>query len=263
MSKGTEVLWSIKDKQGIDGRILDPHRIEVLEAMLQSLFGTEVAIQSLAQFRSKKNVVLNIVLHDTNRDRTSVVAKLFVAESFEIEREALLLAREKSLSVPPVLAAHDGVILMDHVDGTPLVEVLNDQFDPILVDTLAQWYHAFHRETGHVKGDPRLRNFLYSNGTIYGIDFEEYRRAHWMEDIGGIAASFLDTRPVFDVRKRKLAWHLLEKYLSYRGETRGKETDTYFTETIAATLEQTARWRRDKQILKLSERVRRHDLPTD
>ncbi len=263
MSKGTEVLWSIKDRKGIDGRLLDPRRIEVLETMLHSLFGTEVAIQSFTQLRSKRNIVLNLVLYETNRDKISIVAKLFVAESFETEREALLLAREKTLSVPPVLAAHDGVILMDHVTGSPLVDLLNDQFDPTLVNALAQWYHAFHRETGHVKGDPRLRNFLYSNGIIYGIDFEEYKRAHWMEDIGGIAASFLDTRPVFDVRKRRLAWHLLEKYLSYIGEARSKETDTHFTETIAATLEQTAHRRRDKQILKMSERVRRHGLPFD
>ena len=263
MTKGTEILWSIEGRHGIDGRMLEPHRIEVLEAMLQSLFGTEVAIQSLTQLRSKRNIVLNIVLQDINRDKVRVVAKLFVAESFETERDALLLAREKSLSVPPVLTAHDGVILMDHVDGAPLIDVMNEMFDSALVDALAQWYHSFHRETGHVKGDPRLRNFLYGNGTIYGIDFEEYRRAHWMEDIGGIAASFLDTRPVFDVRKRRLAWHLLEKYLSYIGKARSKETDTHFTETIAATLEQTARWRRDKQILKMSERVRRHGLPTD
>jgi hypothetical protein len=263
MTKGTEILWSIEDRKGIDGRALDPHRIEVLEDMLHSLFGAKVIIQSLTQLPSKKNIVLHLVLHDTKSGNVSIVAKLFVAESFEIERDALLLACEKKLKVPSVLAVQNGVILMDHVDGVPLVDVINDRFDLSPVDTLAQWYYSFHRETGHVKGDPRLRNFLYSNGTIYGIDFEEYRYAHWMEDIGGIAASFLDTRPVFDVRKRRLSWHLLEKYLSLTDEARSKDIDTYFTETIAVTLEKTAQWRDDRQILKLSERVRQHGLPAD
>lgn len=262
MTDSTEILWTLKDLQGIEGRVLDPNRIDVLDILLRSMYGAQVSIVNMERLRSRKNIVLHLVLEGDGHG-IDVVAKLFIEPTFEVETEVLSLAADASLAVPLMITAKDGVLLMEYINGTPLVDVLNDTFDAQLVERLARWYHSFHQKTGHIKGDPRLRNFLIMGDMLYGLDFEEYRRDHWMVDIGGIAASILDTRPVFDRRKVKLVWHLLETYLSLSGRERAKEMDVHFTETIADTLERTAIWRKDDQILAYSRRVRQHGLNTN
>ncbi|MFW9918181.1 MAG: hypothetical protein ACFFED_01150 [Candidatus Thorarchaeota archaeon] len=262
MTAGTEILWTIKDQEGIEGRTLAPSRIEVLDRLLKANYGFEVSVESLERLRSKKNIVLHLVLKQ-DLEEFDVVAKLFIEKSFEIEVDVLDLGARTSLMVPSKIASQDEVLLMGYIDGSLLVDTLNESFDISLIEGLAQWYHEFHQKTRHVKGDPRLRNFLVSNGIIYGFDFEEYREAHWMEDIGGIAASILDTRPVFDARKVKLAWHLLETYLSLSGMERNVSIDSHFTRVIADTLEQTAKWRDDNQILAHSRRVRQYGLSVE
>ncbi len=262
MANGTDLLWTIPDREGIEGRILDPRRIATLDALLKATYGPQISVPSLKRLRSKKNIVLQLIL-DTGSSKREVVAKLFIEPSYEVEEEVLVLGKRVSLDIPSVIASQEGVILMDYIDGEPLVDVLNETFDPVIVERLAAWYHMFHHRTGHVKGDPRLRNFIMREDRIYGLDFEDYRRDHWMQDIGGISASILDTRPVFDDRKVRLVWHLLESYLSLSGNVRSMGIDTHFTEVIAATLEQTAVWRDDTEILAHAKRVREHGLPSE
>ena len=262
MPEDTAVLWTLKDLQGIEGRTLDSQRITVLEGLLKANYGSKVSIHAMERLRSKKNIVIHLIL-EQNLNKIDVVAKLFIEKSFEIETEVLSFGAKESLLVPTMIAAEDGVLLMNFIDGLPLVDVLNKEFDPLLIEKLAKWYYTFHHKTGRIKGDPRLRNFMVSKDQIYGFDFEEYRRDHWIVDIGGISASMLDTRPVFDIRKVNLAWHLLETYLAFSNEERDKATDIHFSEVIADTLEQTAKWRDDAEILAHSRQVRQHGLPIE
>jgi len=262
MKRGTDSLWTIKDLDGIEGRTLDPKRIDVLDDLLKSTYGPNVSVQSADRLRSKKNIVLHLVLSH-NSTKFNIVAKLFIAKSFGIETEVLTLGTRESLFVPSIVIAQDGVLLMEYIDGIPLVDAVNEEFALSLIEKIARWYYIFHHKTGHIKGDPRLRNFILAKGEIYGIDFEEYRRDHWMQDIGGVCASILDTRPMFDKRKRKLVWHLLETYLKFSGQQLTESIDTHFTEVIAATLEQTAHWRGDSQILEQAKNIRIHGLPSE
>jgi hypothetical protein len=84
-----------------------------------------------------------------------------------------------------------------------------------------------------------------------------------MLDIAGISASLLDTDPIFDSRKKKLSWHLLDSYLSLLGQVRDTKTETEFTTVIADTLKQTSIWRKNTKILELSEVIRAKGLPED
>lgn len=260
MPEGTEALWKLKDLEGIEGRKLNPERIRVLESLLTASYGPEISLILLQRLRSKKNIVLHLIL-EQGTEKVDMIAKLFIENSFEVEKEVLSLGAKESLPVPSLWAAQDDVILMEFLNGSPLVDAINETFDSKLIEQLADWYHTFHHKTRHIKGDPQLRNFILTKGEIYGFDFEEYRRGHWMEDIGGISASLLDTRPVFDERKVKLAWLLLEEYLTLSGRERTKAMDVRFTQVIANTLEQTAKWRGDDEILAHSRRVRQYGLP--
>ncbi|MHA1909872.1 MAG: hypothetical protein ACW98Y_21445 [Candidatus Thorarchaeota archaeon] len=239
---------------GIDGAKLDPNRVSILEEMLSDRYGSNAQPTLVKRFKSRKNIVVHLQI-SPKHNPVDVVAKLFVTEFFEKEVEIMRISQRSNLSVPDVIEAKDGVLLMSYIPGETLVDRINRTFDADLIDNLAFWYYKYHNIHGAIKGDPRLRNFVCNNGTIYGVDFEESRSDHWVHDIAGISASLLDTNPIFDRRKRALSWRLLESYLSHIDEVRNKETDNLFTKTVSKVLTKTARWRKDDNLLSLAESI--------
>ena len=252
--------WFAEIPTGIDGKVIPSKRIHVLEEILLDRFGEKVNIKSVNRLRSKKNSVLHLKLIDSQNEEIDVVAKMFIEGKYENELSILSSSYAHKLSVPEIFDARDSVILMNYIPGEVVVDRINQTFESELVEKLAEWYYKYHSVHGQVKADPRLRNFIYNNGKIYGVDFEESHLGHWMIDIGGVCSSLLDTNPVFDKRKRALSWHLLDTYLTLLGKERDTAIESMFIKTIADTLKQTSTWRKDTRILELSERIRNEGL---
>ena len=250
------------DLTGVDGIKLNPARAHALESLLTQNFGPDVEVRLIERFKSKKNVVIHIGV-GPDPAMLNLVAKMFVTEHFKTDLMALKLSHENGLTVPRVVDANDGVILMDFISGESLTERINRTFDPTLIDDLAKWYYDYHSIRNMIKGDPRLRNFICAENVLVGLDFEETISGHWILDIGGVSASLLDTKPVFDSRKRKLVWHLLEEYLSLRGKERSKSNDGLFITTVSEALKRTAYWRKDNDILALADQIRESGIPVD
>jgi hypothetical protein len=255
--------WFVTYPVGVDGTSLNPERITVLEEILVKNYGPQVSLVSMERLKSRKNIVVHLKMLYNKAPSFDLVAKMFVVDRFDIELQMLKASWENSITVPKVVDARDGVILMDFIPGEPLVDILNQTFDTSLIELLAQWYHKYHSVHGMIKGDPRLRNFIHQNGRIYGVDYEETRPGPWILDIGGIAASLLDTDPIFDIRKRRMCWTLFETYLTLIGEKKTPEIETAFNKTVADTLKQTAIWRKDDRIMSLSESVRENGIPLE
>jgi tRNA A-37 threonylcarbamoyl transferase component Bud32 len=254
--------WFAEVPTGIDGKPLPPERIGTLEEILHKRFGRESSIEAVNQLKSKKNTVVALKIQTQTSKSLMVVAKMFIAGRFENELAILQASWSSGLSVPKVIDAHDGVILMEFIPGDIFVDRINQTFDSNLMVRLAEWYSIYHRVHRLIKGDPRLRNFIIHNDKIIGVDFEESQQGHWMIDIAGVCASLLDTNPIFDEQKRKLCWLFLEQYLSFSNIQQNEALNTHFLSTLADTLEQTAQWRNDETILKLSEKIRAEGLPT-
>ncbi len=235
--------------QGLDGIRISPKSIETLDSLIQETYHPSSSPLITERFRSKKNAVFHILLPDTNHD---FVAKLFVTDAFEKEVSILRKSAKDGLLVPEVISAQNRVILMTHIPGEPLVDLVNRTFDSSLMEALAEWYFHYHTLHCEIKGDPRLRNFIYSEQGVYGVDFEESRAGNWILDIGGIAASLFDTNPIFDTRKRNLAWNIFEYYLSLKHSERDVALDKLYTNTIVDTLKYTAELRNDKEIFKIA-----------
>jgi len=243
--------------KGLDGLPLPPVRLSTLQSLLVQTFGTDVDVKFHSRFKSKKNVVIRLTtMSGGEKAEHSLVAKMFIADTYDKEVDMLRFCIHGHVRVPDVLAARDGVILMEYVPGENLVDSLNRTFSRRTVERIANWYYAFHVLTQSIKGDPILRNFISSKDGLVGIDFEESGPGSWLEDIGGICASVLDTRPVFDVRKQALAWHLLETYLRLRGSSTDPETERMFIDEVADALGRTADRRKDHELQNLSQRVR-------
>jgi tRNA A-37 threonylcarbamoyl transferase component Bud32 len=256
--------WFGETPTGIDGMPLPLTRVETLEQILEKKFGRNIVIDEIHRLRSRKNVVIHLRISPYEEGHVvEMVAKMFILGRYDIELLVLLESWKQGLSVPEVIEARDDVILMSYIPGEPLVERINRTFEPHLIDLLAQWYYDFHSVHNKIKGDPRLRNFIYNKGALFGVDFEETCSGSWMHDIAGISASLLDTDPVFDSRKRRLSWRLLDSYLSLSGQKRDTAVEHEFNEVIANTLKQTAIWRDDSRILKIAERILIEGLPDE
>lgn len=256
--------WFPTIPTGVDDTTLNPDRITTLEEILSDQYGPDVSLLSLERLKSRKNIVVHLTIK-TKEQTTPLetVAKMFVVDKFDIELEILKSSWEKSLLVPQVIEAREGVIFMDYIAGEPLVDVINRTFELSLIDMLAEWYYNYHSAHDMIKGDPRLRNFIHNTGRIYGVDYEESRPDSWVLDIGGTAASLLDTNPIFDVRKRKMCWTLLETYLGFIGEKKTSEIENEFNETVADILRQTAIWRKNDKIMSISETIRENGIPPE
>ena len=254
--------WFPTIPTGVDGTTLNPDRIATLEEILSDQYGPDVSLLSLERLKSRKNIVVRLEVMNTEQATPfDVVAKMFVVDKFDIELRILKSSWEKSLAVPEVIEARNGVILMDYIAGEPFVDVLNRTFEPLLIGLLAEWYYNYHSAHDMIKGDPRLRNFIHNSGRVFGVDYEESRPDSWILDIGGTAASLLDTNPIDDVRKRKMCWTLLDTYLDLIGEKRTFEIESEFNETVADTLKQTAIWRKNDEIMSISETIRETGIP--
>ncbi|NHI83289.1 MAG: hypothetical protein EAX81_03185 [Candidatus Thorarchaeota archaeon] len=249
------------DLTGIDSKKLKDSRFATFQSLMRNACGLDVEIESIVRLRSKKNLVLHIIYTSATKPETSsLIAKLFVADTFQNELDRLSSSIENRLTVPKVIAAQGGVILMEFIQGEPLVDRINRTFEPTIVETLAEWYYNYHQIHNHIKGDPRLRNFIWNDGMIFGLDFEESREEHWILDIAGVAASILDTDPIFDAKKRALAWILLDHYLGLRHMERTSKVEKLFLETMVDTLAQTAEWRNDDRIMQVSNQIRQEGL---
>jgi hypothetical protein len=248
--------WLRDTPNGIDEKSFPMDRIDTLGLILQNKFGRDAVLRHINRLQSRKNIVLHLAISSREHKLVNVVAKMFVAGPYDTELSILRSSWNRGLAVPEVIEAQDEVILMSFIRGETLVDRINTTFDPHLIDMLAQWYYNFHFLHRQIKGDPRLRNFIYHDNALYGVDFEESRPGPWMLDIAGISASLLDTDPIFDMRKRRLSWHLLDSYLSLLGQERNTKIETEFTKVIADTLELTSIKRKDTKVLELSEVIR-------
>ena len=249
------------DLTGIDGKKLEVSCFETFHLLLRKVCGSDANIESIVRLRSKKNLVLHIVYTSAAQSETSnLIAKLFVEDTFQNELDCLSSSIENGFTVPKVIAAQDGVVLMDFIEGELLIDRINRTFEITIIEALAEWYYNYHRIHNRIKGDSRLRNFIWTDGMIFGLDFEESREDHWMLDIAGIAASMLDTDPIFDIRKRALVWSLLDYYLHLRNLKRTSKVEKLFLETMADVLAQTAEWRNDDRIMQISNQIRQEGL---
>ncbi len=244
-----------------DGKGLDPTKSRTLESLLIGLTDNQPYEITFHRLRSKKNIVLKLRISSDRVELPDLIAKLFITSGFDRELKVLKRSQENGLAVPQVIAAKDGVILMKFIHGEVLTDVINETFSTTATENLAIWYYRFHNIHSLIKGDPRLRNFIYQGETLYGLDFEESREGDWMEDIGGVAASLLDTRPILHETKLKLAWQLLDCYLDLAGLQRNKQIEQHFQNTISRTMRETSKWRDNPTILAIAKRIEENGIP--
>ena len=215
--------------------------------MILGLFGRKFKLRR--RLKSKKNRVYLV----ENRNGLFVL-KLYRAPHHlrsAAEYRVLREASRNGVPVPQPVAFIEGkALLMQHVPGENLCDLLNRRCLPEYADKLARWYASFHRRfsrldgTALLRGDSNLRNFiLREDGYLFGVDFEEAEWGDPARDMGQICASILDTEPMFTPEKAALCRRLIARYgeITGRGSLEGN-----LVGHIAQALKETAR-RRPRQ----------------
>lgn len=216
-------------------------------------------------FKSKKNTVAYVTI-----DKKPRILKWFVPGLKEnMENEYGILSEGyKELNIPAVYEKDDdnNVLHISYILGENLCDLINseeitDQEKQRLVTLLAQWFNDFHNffkedQNFKIRGDPELRNFIFSD-KIYGLDFEESRQGHPVEDIAGMCASILSTDPAFSPLKFKLCEKFIDEYTNLAP---GRILN--INKEIAYSLLEKIQWRPNQEevLRKYSDRIRKNGL---
>lgn len=139
--------------------------------------------------------------------------KYCTQESFDTELHNLHLLHDAGLHVPQVLWAEAPYVILSHIPGKTYLEIL-DKIDADAIHALCDWLYTYHAATGTLRRDVNLRNFLYCNGTCYGVDFEEPFSPGSPEiDIGRLLAFTATYDPPFTQHKQAVCRLMLDSFL--------------------------------------------------
>lgn len=172
----------------------------------------------LKKFKSKRNNVYLIKLKE------GVDSKLAVLKKYSIENQHLLdieygninMLKDSSILVPEILYRNDNSIIMEYIQGELVVDLVDKLEIGNWIDEFALWLTRFHSikkdNKNLLKKDVNLRNFIYSNGKIYGLDFEEIGYGDERLDLGNICFFILTNEPSYVKEKKIIMNQFLQSY---------------------------------------------------
>ncbi len=176
----------------------------------------EIEITTIKFLKSRKNLIFSISLKNPQTLPKEIIIKKFSGESFNTEYKNLISNFQKGILVPKIFASKKPYILMEKIDGLNLCDLLNDDLDNStensifivkkeIFEKLAEWLYNYHEKNitsdkesqilVRNKGDLRLKNFIYYEKNIYGIDFENVHEGIPENDIAEVIASIITTSP--------------------------------------------------------------------
>jgi len=143
------------------------------------------------------------------------------ARAAQLEAEILRELHGGGVSVPGVIGCRDNLLILEHLPGAPLPDIIErGEYDPTaLALALCDWFAGFYAATteGELRGDVNGRNFLYDevSGKVFGVDFEERCFGPRARDAGRLAA-FLATYETTDrAGQASLVDRFIRKFMEY------------------------------------------------
>lgn len=187
---------------------------EVLRDLKEIL--PEIEITTIKNLKAGKNLIFLISLKNPQTLPEEIIIKKISTKSFITEHENLISNYQKGILVPKIYAFKKPYILMEKIDGFNLCDLLNDDLDNStensiyiikkeIFEKLAEWLYQYHEinitteKKSQIlvrnKGDLRLKNFIYHEKNIYGIDFENVYEGIPENDIAEVIVSIITTSP--------------------------------------------------------------------
>lgn len=189
---------------------------------LRVLLGEDYSITAFEKLPSRRNEVYKITGTQPTKSAPNIlIAKLYHQPGIAHETSVLKTAQEHKIPVPHIIGSTSDVLILEYITGPNLCDIITENPDPHYGQLLASWlakYHAaFQRNDIQtlIKGDSRIRNFLYHGDHLVGVDFEESHIGPYFEDLAVTCASILDTDPLFTKEKLQLCGVVVETYAPF------------------------------------------------
>lgn len=179
-------------------------------------------IKILSRLYSKRNQVYKIMLEIEGKSQPAIM-KIYSGKDNlpEAEYWNMKMLYDYGINVPRIICKDNNRLIMEYIDGD-LVNDLVERLDTgEWIDKLALWFSQLHKISKDsdtlLKGDVNLRNFIYSNGEIYGLDFEEIRWGDVRTDLADVCFFMLTNTPSFTKEKHIMLRRFLQCYENYSG----------------------------------------------
>jgi len=172
-------------------------------------------------FPSKKNIVALV----SNKGNQYILKWYQFNTTTAIKQEIFILQKTRNVIATPNIVSYNldnNILLMNYLPGMNLCDAINDKAVSFhtkkkYIKLLAEWFSTFHhllyqKNNYIIHGDAILRNFIISNNTLIGVDFEETRPGNPIEDISLLCASILTTNPQNTKEKKELSDVFIHTY---------------------------------------------------
>ncbi len=175
-------------------------------------------IEVKRNFKSKKNQVAYVFFN-----KKDMVLKLYSSSNISsLKKEVNILQKTHlDLNTPRIIDVdyENNLIFLNYINGENVCDIINnDDVDYFLKNKIVllvgQWYIDFHnlfkkKDACFIHGDSNLRNFIFKDDKIYGLDFEESCYGDPKKDYADICCSILTTNPIFTFEKYSLCSSLI------------------------------------------------------
>lgn len=155
-------------------------------------------------------------------DVRPVVVKRSLSGRCGREFETLVLAKSAGLDVPFPLYKEGDYIVEEFLPGESCEVMINHMFSYQAAEGMGAWMARFHSafrsdDSTKVMADAVLSNFIYSEGRVFGVDFENAATGNLLDDLGQASASILGSEPFFTPMKFDLCLRMLGAYEAATG----------------------------------------------
>lgn len=189
-------------------------------------------IKILEKFYSKRNKVYKVQVESVQEKEIAIMgddeafskvkSDAFIMKTYDnpniLEKEYKNIKRldELSMPVPKVLMKTENSLFLTYIKGELIGDLAEKEDTGNWIDELALWMARLHNikseKDSLLKMDVNLRNFIYSEGIIYGLDFEETSYGDPRFDLANICFFILTNRPSFTRKKHLIMRRFLKRY---------------------------------------------------
>jgi tRNA A-37 threonylcarbamoyl transferase component Bud32 len=191
---------------------------------LINLKNLQADIKIIERLFSRRNEVYKVEL-SVKGEKKPAIMKVYNgvkgADRSLIEYKSLMELSAWGIDVPSVMARIDNVLLLEFIPGIPVVNLAERLDMGPWIEKTAWWLAGLHgiktSRGSFLKGDANLRNFIFFDNKVYGLDFEERHYGDPREDIAEVCFFLLTDSPSLTSEKDIMVRRFLKAYKEYSG----------------------------------------------
>lgn len=194
-------------------------------------------IEILDRFYSKRNNVYKIRIHNREEKEIAIMKNydiddeknIYVMKKYNVnntdalekEYKNMEMLQKHGISIPKIIYKSNDSLIFQYIQGELVEDLVEKQCLGNWIDELALWLVNLHKISNNLgnllKMDVNLRNFIYGNGKIYGLDFEEVGFGDARCDLANICFFILTNKPSFTKEKHIIMKQFLKSYEKHSG----------------------------------------------